>query len=113
MASGLQSATFITADPTGLPVSASIVQGAYYPGDGSGIAETFTSDLRLSIDLTQIADLEHLRIHLTSAESTGAGFSVLVFQIYKEGALIENDMFKDLTAAMAFFTNHDSGFRTR
>ena len=66
MAAGLQSAAFVTALPSdGSNATAAIVQGASYPGNGSGISETFNSEVRLSIDLTQIAMVGNLQVQLT------------------------------------------------
>ncbi len=110
MASGLQSAAFVTGLPSGLSVTAAIVQGASYPGNGSGIPETFNSEVDLSIDLTQIANVGNLQIHLTDSASSGNGFDSLTFQIYKEGSVVESDVFANLALATAFFTDHTLDF---
>src|SRR5882762_4752340 len=68
MAAGLQSAAFVTAGlRNALPVAASIVQGASYPGNGSGVPETFHSEVNLSIELGTIAILNNLQIHFLSS----------------------------------------------
>ena len=107
MADGLQSAAFVTARPSDAsPVVASIVQGAFYPGIGSGLPETFNSEVDFSIDLDRLGVVNNLQIHFLSAASTGAGFDMLTFQIYDEDLVVENDVFTDLASATAFFTNH-------
>ena len=111
MAAGLQAAAFVTALPSdGSNATAAVVQGASYPGNGSGISETFNSEVRLSIDLTQIAMVGNLQVQLTGLTFTQNGFDLLTFQIYKEGTLIESDMFTDVVVATVFFTNHTLDF---
>ena len=101
----------MTALPSdGSNATAAIVQGASYPGNGSGISETFNSEVRLSIDLTQIAMVGNLQVQLTGLAFTQNGFDLLTFQIYKEGTLIESDMFTDVVVATVFFTNHTLDF---
>ena len=52
----------------------------------------------------------NLQIHFIDSAVTGAGFDMLTFQIYKEGAVIENDVFTDLVSATAFFMEHTLDF---
>ncbi len=110
-AAGLQSAAFVTAWPTNEPSAvASIVQGASYSSNGKGAPQTFNSEINLSIDLSRMANVGHLQVHLLDSASTGAGFDMLSFQVFAEGAEVENDIFTDLASATAFFTNHTLDF---
>jgi hypothetical protein len=111
MAAGLQSAAFVTTGlRSSLPVTASIVQGASSPGSGSAVPETFHSEVNLSMELGTIMVGGNLQIHFIDSAVTGAGFDMLTFQIYKEGAVIENDVFTNLISATAFFMEHTLDF---
>ena len=65
-AAGLQSAAFVSAWPTNATSAvASVVQGASYPGNGKGGSQTFNSEVNLSIDLSTMANVGNLQLHLS------------------------------------------------
>lgn len=68
------------------------------------------SQVNLSINLSAIASVGNLLITLEGSSGSGNGFESLTFQIFKESSLIENDLFTNLSAATAFFSNRTLDF---
>ena len=111
---GLQSASFITAQPANISsVSAAIVQGLFDNSNskrGTGSGGTLESEIALSIDLTQIVSLSNLQIHFLNPVTSGNGFDSLTFQIFRENIIVESDTFTDVASATDFFTDHTLDF---
>ena len=93
--------------PTGGPFGANTIavftESGAYSANGTGNSRIYTTNVSLSVDLSQLASLDHLRFSFSAPQSTGNGFDSLTFQILKESSLIENQTFATLSAANAYF----------
>ncbi len=105
---GLQAAAYATANPTSPsgPFAANTLavftQGAYSPLT-TATAATYTSDILLSVDPSQLAGVGGLKIGFYAPASSGSGFDSLTLQVFKENALVINQTFATLAAANTFF----------
>ena len=69
-------------------------------------AQTVTSEIDLTVDLTKLSVRHDLLVGLYNGTSTGSGFSSMSFDIYADGTDITHQTFTTLSAAKAYFTNH-------
>jgi hypothetical protein len=124
---GLQAFTFVTANPLNADARAAlrgnpkvgsnfdvggtstvlglVAMGAAYPLDGSGLASTLTASFGETIDLSQIARLQHLMIGLLDPVFTGT-FQTFQFLVTENGGTVLDKTFTDPGSATAFFADH-------
>jgi hypothetical protein len=106
---GLQAAAYATANPTspsgpfGADTLAIFTQSAYSPLT-TAVAATYTSDILLSLDPTQLSGVGGLKIGFYAPSSSGSGFDSLTLQVFKENSLVINQTFATLAAANAYFS---------
>jgi hypothetical protein len=126
LGTGLQAFTYVTANPLNADVLAALsgspnvhsnfdvggtsdmlglaAMGAAYPADGTGVTSTFTGKFDETIDLSQLANLQHLMIGLVNPTFTG-NFDALRFLVTDNGMPADDITFRDISSAMAFFTD--------
>jgi hypothetical protein len=78
--------------------------GGRYSTGGSGV-QIQTSNVNLTLDLTQLAVRKDLELGLFSGASFGTGFQSLTFTVVGDGATLLTKTFTSAAAAKAFFTN--------
>jgi hypothetical protein len=108
IAFGLQSAAYATVQPTSpsgpfaADTLAIFAQEAYSP-QTSALATTYTSDILLSLDPSQLPGVGGLQIGFYAPASSGGGFDSLTLQVFKENTMVINQTFLTLAAANTFF----------
>jgi hypothetical protein len=78
--------------------------GGAHTRSGSG-AQTDTSAINLTVDLTKLPSRQNLELGLFNGTSAGSGFSRLTFNVVGDGHTLVNRTFNTAAAAVAFFTN--------
>src|SRR5215510_4863427 len=78
--------------------------GAAYRRTARGVKSTFTSSFSHTIDLSELANLQHLMVRLVDPAFTGT-FDTLQFLLTDNGATIEDKSFTEVSSAIAFFAD--------
>jgi hypothetical protein len=126
LGAGLQAFTYVTANPLNADVLAALskspnvhsnfdvggtstmlglgAMGSAYPADGTGVSSTLTGKFSETIDLSQLANLQHLMVGLVNPAFTGA-FDTFRFLVTDNGMTAEDKTFTDVSSALAFFTD--------
>ena len=71
-----------------------------------GRSQTSTSEIDLTVDLTQLPVRQDLLVGLYDGVAVGSGFTKLTFDIYADGADVLHQAFSSVAAATAYFTDH-------
>ena len=73
--------------------------------DGSIISDSFSNDVRLSMDMSQLSTQQDLIFGFMNPVITGNGFDSMTFQIYQENNLVVDELFGDALSASSFFND--------
>ena len=88
-----------TSDVLGL-----VVLGGAYSDNGSGILQTYTSNVNFQFNMTPLlGNSQDWLVGLLDPTALGVGFDTLNFQIALEGSTVIDEMFTDLGGAAAYF----------